>query len=91
MLRRTLTGWALHAVGEGVPITVPTQDLVLGLYYLTKAKVGAKGEGRVFANIEEVLMALEAGAVETGRALPAEDVRDALAISSDVPGSWPPN
>ena len=44
---------------------MPTQDLVLGIYYLTKAKVGAKGEGRVFANIEEVLMALEAKQVET--------------------------
>jgi len=50
---------------SGQPITVPTQDLVLGIYYLTKVKVGATGEGRVFANIEEVLMALEAGAVET--------------------------
>ncbi len=50
---------------SGQPITVPTQDLVLGLYYLTKSKVGAKGEGRVFANIEEVLMALEAKQVET--------------------------
>src|SRR6201998_4331096 len=45
---------------SGQPITVPTQDMVLGLYYLTKAKKGAKGEGRVFANTEEVLMALEA-------------------------------
>ena len=50
---------------SGQPITVPTQDMVLGLYYLTKAKPGAKGEGRAFANIEEVLMALEAGEVET--------------------------
>ena len=50
---------------SGQPITVPTQDMVLGLYYLTKAKPGAKGEGRAFANIEEVLMALDAGAVET--------------------------
>ncbi len=50
---------------SGQPITVPTQDLVLGIYYLTKAKVNAKGEGRVFANIEEVLMALEAQQVET--------------------------
>jgi DNA-directed RNA polymerase subunit beta' len=50
---------------SGQPITVPTQDLVLGLYYLTKSKSGAKGEGRVFANIEEVLMALEARQVET--------------------------
>jgi DNA-directed RNA polymerase subunit beta' len=38
---------------------------VLGLYYLTKAKPGAKGEGRAFANIEDVLLALEAGEVET--------------------------
>ncbi len=50
---------------SGQPITVPTQDLVLGIYYLTKAKVGAKGEGRAFANVEEVLMALEAKQVET--------------------------
>jgi len=50
---------------SGQPITVPTQDLVLGLYYLTKSKAGATGEGRTFANIEEVLMALEAGIVET--------------------------
>src|SRR3989440_558746 len=49
---------------SGQPITVPTQDMVLGLYYLTKGKPGAKGEGRAFANIEEVLLALEAGEVE---------------------------
>src|SRR4030081_3524333 len=50
---------------SGQPITVPTQDMVLGLYYLTKAKPGAKGEGRAFANIDEVVLALDAGAVET--------------------------
>src|SRR5947209_1372974 len=50
---------------SGQPITVPTQDMVLGLYYLTKGKPGAKGEGRAFANVEEVLMALDAGEVET--------------------------
>src|SRR5206468_912586 len=50
---------------SGQPITVPTQDMVLGLYYLTKGKPGAKGEGRAFANIDEVLLALHAGEVET--------------------------
>ncbi|WP_263334066.1 DNA-directed RNA polymerase subunit beta' [Acidicapsa dinghuensis] len=50
---------------SGSPITVPTQDMVLGLYYVTKSKAGAKGEGRTFANAEEVLMALHAGEVET--------------------------
>ena len=39
--------------------------MVLGIYYLTKAKPGAKGEGRAFANIDEVLLAKEMGEVET--------------------------
>ncbi|HFB98602.1 MAG TPA: DNA-directed RNA polymerase subunit beta'', partial [Bryobacterales bacterium] len=50
---------------HGAPIAVPTQDMVLGLYYLTKAKPGAKGEGRTFASPEEVLIALEMGEVES--------------------------
>src|SRR5438270_677046 len=50
---------------HGKPLAVPSQDLVLGCYYLTKSKPGAKGEGRAFANLDEVLLALEAGEVET--------------------------
>jgi DNA-directed RNA polymerase subunit beta' len=50
---------------NGQPLATPTQDIVLGIYYLTKEKKGAKGEGRSFANSEEVLLALEAGEVET--------------------------
>jgi DNA-directed RNA polymerase subunit beta' len=50
---------------NGQPLAVPTQDIVLGVYYLTKDKRGAKGDGRAFANSEEVLLALEAGEVET--------------------------
>ena len=50
---------------NGAPITVPSQDMVLGCYYLTMAKVGAKGEGGAFGNTEDVLLALEAGALET--------------------------
>ena len=38
--------------------------MVLGIYYLTKAKPGAKGEGRAFGSLEEVILALEAGEVE---------------------------
>src|ERR1700737_2449547 len=49
---------------HGSPIAVPSQDMVLGIYYLTKAKPGAKGEGRVFGAPEEVVLALEAGEVE---------------------------
>src|SRR5215218_82283 len=50
---------------HGRPLAVPTQDLVLGGYYLTLGKLGAKGEGRVFPDFETVLLALEAGEVET--------------------------
>jgi len=49
---------------NGLPLVVPTQDMVLGIYYLTKAKPGAKGEGRAFGSIEEVGLAVEAGEVE---------------------------
>jgi len=49
---------------NGLPLAVPTQDMVLGIYYLTKAKPGAKGEGRAFGLPEEVVLALEAGEVE---------------------------
>ena len=49
---------------NGYPLAVPTQDMVLGIYYMTKAKPQAKGEGRAFGSSEEVIMALEAGEVE---------------------------
>jgi DNA-directed RNA polymerase subunit beta' len=49
---------------NGLPLAVPTQDMVLGIYYLTKGKPGAKGEGRAFGSIEEVILAVEAGEVE---------------------------
>jgi len=50
---------------HGAPITVPTQDMVLGLYYLTKMRPNSKGSGRTFASIDDVLIALEMGEVET--------------------------
>jgi DNA-directed RNA polymerase subunit beta' len=49
---------------NGKPITTPTQDMVLGIYYLTKTRKGAKGEGRVFYSPEELRIAYDAGEVE---------------------------
>jgi DNA-directed RNA polymerase subunit beta' len=49
---------------NGYPLAVPTQDMVLGIYYMTKSKPQAKGEGRAFGSPEEVVMALEANEVE---------------------------
>jgi DNA-directed RNA polymerase subunit beta' len=50
---------------HGAPIAIPTQDMVLGLYYLTKMRPNTKGAGRTFASIDDVLIALEMGEVET--------------------------
>ncbi|QWE20668.1 DNA-directed RNA polymerase subunit beta' [Polynucleobacter sp. AP-Kolm-20A-A1] len=49
---------------NGEPSIVPSQDVVLGLYYATRDKINGKGEGMVFANITEVVRAYEAGQVE---------------------------
>jgi DNA-directed RNA polymerase subunit beta' len=46
---------------NGAPITVPSQDMVLGLYYLTKGRKGEKGEGKNFYSPEEVIIAYNEG------------------------------
>ncbi|HEQ71367.1 MAG TPA: DNA-directed RNA polymerase subunit beta', partial [Spirochaetia bacterium] len=48
---------------SGSPIVIPTQDMVLGINYLTKAHHGVPGEGKYFSSTAEVFMAVEAGAV----------------------------
>jgi len=50
---------------NGRPLAVPSQDLVLGGYYLTMPRTGAKGEGKVFPDFETVELALHEGVVET--------------------------
>jgi DNA-directed RNA polymerase subunit beta' len=49
---------------NGDPIIVPTQDVVLGLYYMTRESLAAKGSGMSFADVNEVHRAFETGAVE---------------------------
>ena len=49
---------------NGAPITVPAQDMVLGLYYITKLRTGAKGEGLTFYGPEEALIAYNEGKVD---------------------------
>ncbi len=45
---------------DGRPVTMPTQDMIIGLYHLTLVKPGALGEGRVFSSVAEAIMALDA-------------------------------
>jgi len=49
---------------NGEPIIVPSQDVVLGLYYMTRERVNARGEGMMFANVAEVHRAYETGMAE---------------------------
>jgi DNA-directed RNA polymerase subunit beta' len=44
---------------NGAPVAIPSQDMVFGIYYLTKERPGAKGEGRLFADPEEVRIAYD--------------------------------
>ena len=50
---------------SGQPIAVPSQDIVLGCYYLTRSRDGMKGEGKIFGSVNDVLLALDAKEVET--------------------------
>ena len=48
---------------DGGPVAVPSQDMVLGIYYLTQERPGAKGEGMIFKSVNEAILAYENGAV----------------------------
>ncbi|NQU07527.1 MAG: DNA-directed RNA polymerase subunit beta', partial [Candidatus Abyssubacteria bacterium] len=54
----------IFSPANGKPILTPSQDMVLGISYLTKEKIGAKGEGRRFRDENEVFMALDSGDVD---------------------------
>ena len=62
---------------HGEPIIVPTQDVVLGLYYMTRERVDAKGTGMVFADIAEVHRAFQCGAVDLHAKIKAR-IRDVV-------------
>lgn len=59
----------VFSAADGRPVVAPTQDIILGVSYLTKEKSGAKGEGKAFSNSEEVIIAYNDGAVELNAAI----------------------
>ncbi|MBI5117802.1 DNA-directed RNA polymerase subunit beta' [Candidatus Poribacteria bacterium] len=54
----------IFSPANGRPIVTPSQDMVLGICYLTKERKGAKGEGKRFRDVNEVIAALNAGAID---------------------------
>ncbi len=49
---------------DGRPVTMPTQDMIIGLFHLTSLKDGALGEGRLFSSLAEAIMAFDAGELD---------------------------
>ncbi len=64
---------------DGRPVAVPSQDMVLGSYYLTMKKAGEPGEGKIFRDVNEALMAYDAGVVSIHAAIKVR-------ISKDIGG-----
>ncbi len=48
---------------DGRPVTVPTQDMIIGLHHLTTVREGAAGEGRAFSSVSEAIMAMDQGSL----------------------------
>ncbi len=61
---------------DGKPVTVPTQDMVLGSYYLTIDKAGEKGEGKVFRDANEAIMAYQDGIITIHAAIKVRVTKD---------------
>ena len=61
-----LSAHNILAPKDGKPVAVPTQDMVLGAYYLTMVKPGSKGEGKLFADFDEVILAYDAKVLDIG-------------------------
>ena len=77
---------------NGVPIIVPSQDMILGLYYLSLKRAGMTGEGSTFGSVDEVVHAMEAGSVHLHAAVRArlkqidENGNEVTAIFETTPG-----
>jgi len=71
---------------SGEPSIVPSQDVVLGLYYATRERINGKGEGMIFSDISEVIRALENGQVE----ITARVAVRLVEYSKGADGEWVP-
>jgi DNA-directed RNA polymerase subunit beta' len=76
---------------NGEPSIVPSQDVVLGLYYTTRERINGKGEGLVFADIGEVQRALDANVVELTAKITVrmtEWIKDKVTVNSSAAPRW---
>ena len=75
---------------NGEPIIVPTQDVVLGLYYMTRESAAAKGAGKIFVDVNEVHRAYECGAVDLHARISVRIKQTPDGSDNDSDGDEPP-
>ncbi len=75
---------------DGKPVTMPTQDMVIGLYWLTAASPGAEGEGRAFASPSEAIMALDRGQIDVRAKVQVRLKGVTPALGFEPPEGWVP-
>ncbi len=75
---------------NGRPITTPTQDMVLGIYFLTSGLAGAEGEGRAFASIAEAIMAFDSGSLSLQATAKIRITEGLPPEGFDAPEGWEP-
>ncbi|MCI8744261.1 MAG: DNA-directed RNA polymerase subunit beta' [Lachnospiraceae bacterium] len=68
---------------DGGPVAVPSQDMVLGIYYLTQERPGIEGEGKFFKNVNEAILAYENGAIKLQSRIKVKSVKT-LADGSEI-------
>src|SRR5213596_494535 len=79
-----LSAYNILSPAYGKAITSPTRDIVLGSYYLTQEKQGARGEGKIFSTPNEAILAYESGAVALHAKVKVRLTRDSELIETTV-------
>src|SRR5690606_15659673 len=75
---------------DGRPVTMPSQDMIIGLYHLTADKPGAVGEGRAFSSVAEAIMAFDQGTLDLNAEISLRMSDVVLPEGYEVPGGWQP-
>ncbi len=73
---------------DGRPVTMPTQDMVIGIFFLTLDRDGAKGAGRAFTSIAEAIMAFDRGAIELQSKIRLRFVDVVPPVGFSAPEGW---
>src|SRR5690606_4126920 len=74
---------------DGRPVTVPSQDMIIGIHHLTTEKAGAAGEGRAFSNVSEALLAMDNGDLDL-QAKVRIRLYNSLPDTANTPEGWEP-